>query len=101
MNDKIKLSGLELIVKERQEQIEKHGWTKQHDAQEHEDGELVKAAFIIGSDSVAYEPYFDWAFEIREHKQSKYEMNDPSEKIERLAVAGALLAAEIDRLQSV
>ena len=96
-------TGIELIAEERQEQIEKHGWTKQHDEQEHDGDELVRAACAIAYDSVLDKPARfsapDWAWDIREHKQMSKRKN--IEKIERWKVAGALIAAAIDREQSL
>lgn len=96
-------TGIELIAEERQEQIEKHGWTKKHDDDTHDNGELVRAACAIAYDSEPDKPANfsapNWAWEIREHKQNS--KRKVVEKIERLKVAGALIAAEIDRLQSM
>lgn len=90
-------TGIELIAEERQEQIEKHKWTKQHDRDTHYNGELVRAACAIAYvtpsedlNAVILAP--DWAWEIRDKIES--------DRIHCLKVAGALLAAEIDRLQS-
>ena len=88
-------TGIELIAEERQEQIQKHGWTKDHDAQ-HNDGELVRAAcaiaFVSRVDMPANIPAPDWAWEIRERIEH--------DRIHCLKVAGALIAAEIDRLNN-
>ena len=98
-------SGIELITEERQEQIEKHKWSLEHDKKQHADGSLVRAACAIAYDSEPYKPAKisapDWAWEIREYKQSLYEGHEMKEKIERLKVPGALIAAEIDRLQNI
>lgn len=37
-------TGIELIAEERQRQIEKEGWTPEHDILEHRHGQLVDAA---------------------------------------------------------
>lgn len=92
-------TGIELIAQERQEQIEKHGWTLLHDSIEHDGDELVRAACAIAYDSELDKPARfsapNWAWDIREHKQACKQKN--IEKIERWKVAGALLAAAIDR----
>jgi hypothetical protein len=93
-------TGVELIAEERQEQIEKHGWDFEHD-KNHDDGSLVDAAIAIAFNDENIEARFEapsWAWGIRNHK--RHSKRKGIEKIERLKVAGALLAAEIDRLQS-
>lgn len=97
--------GAELIAAERRRQIEAEGWTPEHDA-EHADGELLHAArcyevhadFQLGDadpDIKAMflaEPARIWPWELSAWKPS----DDP---IRNLVKAGALIAAEIDRLQ--
>ena len=83
------MTGIELIAKERKEQIEKHGWTKDHDA-EHTDKSLVHAAIFVLTKGTKNYPK-SWGLEFRDKLLKK-------EGIEALKVAGALLAAEIDRL---
>lgn len=95
----MKKSGVELIAEERREQIEKHGWDIDHD-KIHTRGELRKLAAILccqDTDARVEElgefcsGYDIWGLE------SKL----ASDSINRLKVAGALIAAEIDRLQSM
>jgi hypothetical protein len=89
------------IAAERTRQIEKEGWTAEHD-DEHDGGELAKAAAcyalrgenaVIGRDAVTIElskllwPW-DW----------KWWSPTPNNRIRELEKAGALIAAEIDRL---
>ena len=89
-------TGIELIAEEREEQIKKHKWTLQHDRQEHYDGELIRAACAIAYVSPNNMPAKiaapDWAWEIRERIEG--------DRIHCLKVAGALIAAEIDRILS-
>lgn len=96
-------SGIELIAAERQRQIEKEGWSAEHDAT-HVKGELAKAAGCYclaeclredhssaraGMPIVRYWPFSpDW------WKPSA------NNRIKELQKAGALIAAEIDRLQN-
>jgi len=95
-------SGIELIAIERQEQIEKHGRTIERDAEENMCCELKIAAsalleyngdddeeeFIsLGSFPAGWDSHL---CEKMAHKPYK----------ERLIIAGALIAAEIDRLQN-
>lgn len=84
-------TGIELIAKERQEQIEKHGRTIQDDSINNDESQLVKASIAI-LDHDHKEWPTDWEYPVYIH------INDKP-IIERLAIAGALIAAEIDRLQ--
>lgn len=96
-------TGIELIAIERQEQIEKHGYTLQHDHDEYdgntENGfEVIESEIrdaIIGTlnqDRGNFPAFWD---ETRVGKicQKPYK--------ERLIIAGALIAAEIDRVQNL
>lgn len=88
-------SGAELIAEERLRQTLVEGYTPKHDDQ-YMNGELLDAAFCYG------DPYADlhtgveitpseWPWEEGTWKPS-------SDKIRNLTKAGALIAAEIDRL---
>ena len=106
-------TGIELIAAERQEQIEKHGRSLEHDDQ-HDEGNLIRAAVICASYSVLYEKFI-YANGIRFDKVEMdhwelpvvYEGNvlqpnhlcSNKKRIHQLKVAGALIAAEIDRIQ--
>lgn len=83
-------TGIELIAEERQEQIEKHGRTIFRDAVENRSGQLVNAAIVILNGDRTYWPD-TWKVSVCIHIEEKPE-------VERLAIAGALIAAEIDRL---
>ena len=97
------MNGIERIAAERRRQIEVEGWTPEHDA-EHVSGEMVGAAVAYawhglqrignGSDFFpkSWEPSW-W----KPAKESPHEMTD-DDRIRHLEKAGALLAAEIDRL---
>lgn len=89
--------GIDLIADERKRQIESEGWTSTHD-DSHDASELSRAAvcyteFAIGQ--LVYdantEPY-RWPWEKEFWKPS---LNP----IRNLVKAGALIAAEIDRIQ--
>jgi hypothetical protein len=107
-------TGVELIEAERQRQVEVEGWTPEHDVQ-HRNGELARAAATYAVDgelfiretrmllinqgrgfadpddyapTTAYFPL--WPFESQWYK--------PKNRLHDLARAGALIAAEIDRL---
>lgn len=88
------MTGIELIAKERQEQIEKHGWTLEHD-REHSSGQMAKLAATLSvyhTDAVVLESGDsipdDWNL-------IKKVIGD---SVKALTIAGALIAAEIDRL---
>ena len=89
-------TGIELISEERHKQIAKWGSTDTHDIN-HEDFELSRAACAISYkapddiQTLIYAP--DWAWELR----VKYVNDD----IKKLQIAGALIAAEIDRLNQL
>lgn len=98
-------TGIELIAEERQRQIEKEGWSAEHDDQ-HENEELAKAAACYALP----ESYRDtliqpvgglmrwvlwryiWPFNFSWWKPT------PENRIKELTKSGAFNAAEIDRL---
>lgn len=81
-------TGIELIAIERQEQIEKHGWSSEHDSY-NDNQELLQAArFALGVD----EWPDNWDLTFADKIAAK-------DEIGKLKVAGAFIAAEIDRLQ--
>lgn len=85
-------SGAELIAQERQEQIEKHGYSIEEDENINPAGQLWQAAIAVIHGDVKELPD-NWApTSHMEHMCSK-----PWK--ERLTIAGALIAAEIDRIQ--
>jgi hypothetical protein len=95
-------SGIELISEERVRQIEKEGWTHEHDA-EHSEGEIANAAACYAMTKASHE-------ELWHHFESDVLSfmwpagwtwkPSPNDRIHELVKAGALIAAEIDRLQS-
>lgn len=84
-------TGVELIADERRRQIEVEGWTPQHDDQWTR-FELSRAAscYLHASESALITRF--WPFDWKWWKPSY-------DKISNLIKAGALIAAEIDRLQ--
>ena len=84
-------SGVELIAKERIEQIVKHGWSL-YDDTSYSDEQLLKAALFC-IDQKRFEWPFGWISKFRDKIIWK-------NRIQQLTVAGALIAAEIDRLQN-
>lgn len=113
-------TGAELIAEERQRQIEKEGWSAEHDEQ-HTKGELALVAALYASPIQLYKkqnlstefsevsfidpwPWFDRVENTRYGDLSTYEVRawdkrKQHDKLRRLVIAGALIAAEIDRLQ--
>lgn len=92
------MTGAELIAAERARQIDAEGWTPLHDAG-HVHGQLAQAAacYALPADQRACErgellPPRDWPWDDRFWKPS------PQDRVRELARAGALIAAEIDRL---
>lgn len=86
-------SGVELIAAERQRQIESEGWTPEHD-DGHTHGELAKAAGVYAMPFNGSWKELNWPFpEAIKHKPPTREG-----RIRELVKAGALIAAEIDRL---
>lgn len=99
--------GTDLIAEKRQRQIEVHGWSPEHDA-EHTQGELSKAALnyvVLVTQVLDGHPdptinlpgpgdagMYQWPWDVA------HWTGDPEDPIEALANAGALIAAEIDRL---
>lgn len=98
-------SGAQLIAEERQRQISQEGWTTEHDDR-HRSGELNDAAIGYAQaaalqargesieivKSAVPAGYIRWPWEDSWWKPSE-------DQIRNLVKAGALIAAEIDRLQ--
>jgi len=105
------MTGVELIATERQRQIEVEGWTPEHD-DTHVNGELAEAAACY-ADPVFIDtrvtapqgwPWVDqwWkpSLDYRNHYIRAAVLPAHAEaRIRDLKKAGALIAAEIDRLQ--
>lgn len=88
------MTGIELIAKERQEQIEKHGRRIIDDVAYNSRGELVLAATILLKQVGGIPWPKNWDKGICDRM-----FNKPQK--ERLIIAGALIAAEIDRIQKL
>jgi hypothetical protein len=94
---KIEKTGIELIAEERNEQIVKHGRSVQADIKNNRSFQLVIAAKKL-LESPGETPYstkapIGWDLDIWVNMAFK-----PYK--ERLIIAGALIAAEIDRIQN-
>ncbi len=87
-----KSAGAALISKERQEQIEKHHRTLDHDVERNSMGELVMAAkAILASEEGQFPAGWDLTI-IQKMCDKPYP--------ERIVIAGAFLAAEYDRISA-
>lgn len=91
-------TGIEIIAEERLRQVEEEGWTFAHDKQYVEE-QLAKAAGCYAMPHL--ERYYSaddiplsWPW------NSLWWKPTPDDRIRELAKAGALIAAEIDRIQS-
>lgn len=95
-------TGVDLIAEERKRQVEVEGWTPQHD-DEHFNGEMALAASAYIQSSAYFRPLHPparippntWPWDVMWWKPSE---NHP---VKDLVRAGALIAAEIDRLQRI
>lgn len=87
------LTGAELIFCERKRQIEKEGWSAKHDDQ-HRVGQLAMAAFCYMRPELRADdpPPQNWPWDPEWWKPS-------DDQVRNLTKAGALLAAEIDRVR--
>lgn len=91
------IPGAELIAHERRRQIAEEGWTLEHDLKEHPRGEILSVAGEIISwldPGVSIDPDDEWGL-IGKHSRL------PGGDRRLLVIAGALIAAELDRLASV
>jgi hypothetical protein len=90
-------TGVELIAAERQRQVEVEGWTPEHDAG-HAGESLAIAACCYALPPTMRRYHFDgaaptlWPWSITAWKPT-------DDRVRELVKAGALIAAEIDRLQ--
>jgi hypothetical protein len=106
-------SGIELIAEERQRQMDKEGYNLEHDLQ-HDGGELAIAACVLASPYLTYykRDYANsFSFEVN---SINWDLDVPTagnvilanntygniRRIKQLKQAGALIAAEIDRINS-
>lgn len=94
-------TGIELIAHERLEQIEKHGFTTETDKTDNNEGELnLLIKYLLLSDNDAEKDNLkEYFVESGCYNMSYIAKFDTKTIIEKLTIAGALIAAEIDRLQ--
>ncbi len=99
------MTGIEEIAAERKRQIEQEGWTAEHDAG------YVKAEMVMAA--VAYASHAGVGIQVTDHKPDIYKACPapkywpwlaswwkPTSPRRDLVKAGALIAAEIDRIDA-
>jgi hypothetical protein len=89
------MTGIERIIAERKRQIEKYGFTAEHD-DKWKNGELTKAGICYlypGDETLSRWKKAFWPWDDKWWKPS------PNNCINDLVKAAALIAAEIDRIQ--
>ena len=97
-------TGVELIADERKRQIEVEGWDEEHDS-EITDCALAVAAAAYALDVAANYTgeHETWKDLYKEYSVAIFPFDDfkptPNDPIRQLVKAGALIAAEIDKLQ--
>jgi hypothetical protein len=89
--DRYYMYGMKCIERERMEQLAKHNYSRIHDSEVNNQGSLVMAAIYCLTTNPENYPY-NWSPKYKEKLDSK------SDK-ERLIIAGALIAAELDRIE--
>jgi hypothetical protein len=113
IREKLPLPGITLIEAERRRQISAEGWTAEHDNR-HDEGEMALAAACYASPILLYQKvdranqirFVDpWPWDDRWDKRPEdgnVKLPNSSvgikERIRQLSKAGALVAAELDRL---
>ena len=90
--------GVELIAAERERQIREEGYTEEQDAKNNQLGELALAAACYALPEGSTNIMNLWPWDADDYKPSGSRDGEP--RIHELANAGALIAAEIDRLQN-
>lgn len=85
-------TGVELIAEERHEQLVKHEYTVESDRATNTRGQLASAAAALITEDLSFVPK-DWNEELVDYMVTKG-------YLDRLIIAGALIAAEIDRINT-
>lgn len=113
------MTGVELIAAERERQVAEEGWTPEHD-DTHKDGEMADAGACLAAtqpifthlhtQTQAHQPEAftfttPWPMSIVDAPSGAYTVpwggwpKATDDRVRNLVKAGALIAAEIDRLQ--
>lgn len=88
--------GAALIAAERRRQVEVEGWTAEHDDDVGRHGKLARAAAVYATPLPDRDP--DFVQQFWPWEQPSFYKPTPLDRVRELAKAGALIAAEIDRL---
>jgi hypothetical protein len=96
---------IELITEERKRQIEKEGWTSEHD-DEHANMSLAVAgaSYVLDCASTHTGEHPNWKFHFKKAASKFWPFNrewfkpTPDDPIRQLTKAGALIVAEMERL---
>jgi len=99
-------TGIELIIEERQRQIDKEGWDSEHD-DSHTSMCLAtaSASYALHVASNHADVHESWKEILKECSNKVWPFDEqwfkptPEDPIKQLVKAGALIVAEIDRLQ--
>lgn len=91
-------TGIELIAEERIRQVEVEGWTAEHDKKHVLDEMARLAALYAIPDRLRYLHMTDALYP--RTWDGKWYKPTPENRVRELQKAGALIAAEIDRLQA-
>lgn len=92
-------TGIELITEERLEQ--KHGFTKESDKANNTNGQLILLTkYLLMDDNDAERDSLYEFFEANNFQMKFINKFNTKTKVERLAIAGALIAAQIDILNT-
>ena len=90
------VNGAEMIAAERRRQVDAEGWTPEHDAHYTSD-DLALAAVCYALPDRRRGNWIRWDFWPWEER---YWKPTPGDRVRELTKAGALIAAEIDRLRA-
>jgi hypothetical protein len=82
--------GIRAIAEERVRQIAEEGWSAEHD-DEHSDGQMGYAAMCYLREALGMDGIFDWPWDEEWWKPADNQLRN-------LEKAGALIAAEYDRI---
>lgn len=89
-------TGVQLIVNERRRQIDEEHWSASHDANHYPSDALADAAacYALARKRKDGDPVRYWPWDLRYWKPTA------NDRVRELVKAGALIAAEIDRIQA-
>ncbi|WP_370193275.1 MULTISPECIES: hypothetical protein [Aurantimonas] len=93
------MNGIESIAAERQRQVEQEGWTAEHDDR-NEPGDLARAAACYAAHAAMPDKGRDYLQGVPLDWPTRWDWKwwKPKDRRADLVRAGALIAAEIDRL---